>query len=115
MFFFLRLKVVKIRYENWKYMNPEIKRKIHLFFHEESVMVFFYIKRVFFKLHPPFLFLPWRSSWLEVGIIGYILEGGHPMTIPPKFGCGDHLGRRSEMSDTILEGNHPRIISAKLG
>jgi hypothetical protein len=30
-----------------------------------------------------------------------------------KFGCGSHLGRRSEMSDTILEGDHPRIISAK--
>ena len=45
MFFFLRLKVVKIRYENWKYMNPEIKRKIHLFFHEESVMAFFLYKK----------------------------------------------------------------------
>ena len=29
-----------------------------------------------------------------------------------KFGCGGHLGRRSEMQDTILEGDHPRIISA---
>ena len=32
-----------------------------------------------------------------------------------KFGCGGHLGRRSEMSDTILEGDHPWIISAKFG
>jgi hypothetical protein len=32
-----------------------------------------------------------------------------------KFGCGGHLGRRSEMPDTILEGDHPMIISAKLG
>ena len=32
-----------------------------------------------------------------------------------KFGCGDHLGRRSEMPDIILEGDHRRIISAKFG
>jgi len=32
-----------------------------------------------------------------------------------KFGCGGHLGRRSEMTDTILEGDHPGIISAKFG
>jgi hypothetical protein len=31
------------------------------------------------------------------------------------FGCGGHLGRRSEMPDIILEGDHPRIISAKFG
>jgi hypothetical protein len=29
--------------------------------------------------------------------------------------CGGHLGRRSEMPDTILEGDHPTIISAKFG
>jgi hypothetical protein len=32
-----------------------------------------------------------------------------------KFGCGGHLGRRSEMPDINLEGNHRRIISAKFG
>jgi hypothetical protein len=26
-----------------------------------------------------------------------------------------HLGQRSEMPDTSLEGDHPRIISAKFG
>jgi hypothetical protein len=31
-----------------------------------------------------------------------------------KFGCGGHLGRCSEMPDTILEEDHPRIISANL-
>jgi hypothetical protein len=30
-------------------------------------------------------------------------------------GCGGHLGRRYEMPDTILEGDHPRIISEKFG
>jgi hypothetical protein len=31
------------------------------------------------------------------------------------IGCGDHLGRCSEMPDTILEEDHPRIISANFG
>ena len=39
----------------------------------------------------------------------------HRVLCKIKFGCGGHLGRRSEMPDTILEGNHPRIISAKFG
>jgi hypothetical protein len=30
-------------------------------------------------------------------------------------GFGGHLGRCSEMPDTILEDDHPRIISAKFG
>jgi hypothetical protein len=36
----------------------------------------------------------------------------------PKFelyGCGGHLGRCSEMPDTNLKEDHPRIISAKFG
>ena len=142
----------------------------------------------FFLISSPFfLFLAWRPSWLEVGITGHILEGGHSTKVwlqlaqwflrrrflcefPIgsyvklssavgailvegqnrqtyfwkriiqwlfhqhfssywgngfrqedfygnflcwiKFGCGGHLGRRSKMSDTILEGDHPRIISA---
>jgi hypothetical protein len=32
-----------------------------------------------------------------------------------KFGCGGHLGLCSEMPDTNLEEDHPRIISAKFG
>ena len=32
-----------------------------------------------------------------------------------KFGCGGHLGRRSEMPDTILEGGHPRTIPPTFG
>jgi hypothetical protein len=30
------------------------------------------------------------------------------------YGCG-HLGYRTALTDTILKGNHPRIISAKFG
>jgi hypothetical protein len=32
-----------------------------------------------------------------------------------KFGCGGHIGWRYEMPDTLLEEDHPRIISAKFG
>jgi hypothetical protein len=32
-----------------------------------------------------------------------------------KFGCGGLLGRRSDMPDINLEGDHPRIISVKFG
>ena len=31
------------------------------------------------------------------------------------LGNGDHLGYRTALTDTILKGDHPRIISAKLG
>jgi site-specific DNA-cytosine methylase len=33
------------------------------------------------------IILAWRPSWWEVGITGHNLKGGHPRTIPPKFGC----------------------------
>jgi hypothetical protein len=39
----------------------------------------------------------------------------HRVLCKIKFGCGSHLGQRYEMLDTILEGDHPRIISAKFG
>jgi hypothetical protein len=47
-------------------------------------------------------------SWIFMGI-------SHRVLCWIKFGCGGHLGRRSEMPDTILEGDHPMIISAKFG
>jgi hypothetical protein len=31
------------------------------------------------------------------------------------FGCGVHLGRSSEIPETILQDDHPRIISEKRG
>jgi hypothetical protein len=39
----------------------------------------------------------------------------HRVLCKIKFGCGGHLGGRSEMPDIILEGDHPRIISANFG
>jgi hypothetical protein len=44
-----------------------------------------------------------------------IKKKSSPLKLLSQFGCGGHLGRRSEMQDTILEGDHPRIISAKFG
>jgi hypothetical protein len=43
------------------------------------------------------------------------MEISHRVLCKIKFGCGGHLGRRYEMLDTNLEGDHPRIISAKFG
>ena len=31
------------------------------------------------------------------------------------FSNGGHLGYRTELTDKILKGDHPRIISAKFG
>ena len=31
------------------------------------------------------------------------------------FSNGDHLGYRTALTDTILKGDHPRIMSAKIG
>jgi hypothetical protein len=31
------------------------------------------------------------------------------------FSYGGHLGYRTALTDTILKGDHPRIISAKFG
>jgi hypothetical protein len=33
----------------------------------------------------------------------------------PFFGNGGHLGYKKALTDTILKGNHLRIISAKFG
>jgi hypothetical protein len=38
----------------------------------------------------------------------------HRVLCEIKFGCGGHLGWRTEMLDIILEEDHPRIISEKV-
>jgi hypothetical protein len=43
------------------------------------------------------------------------MGNSHTNLLLRKFGCGGHLGQCSEMPDTILEEDHPRIISAKFG
>jgi hypothetical protein len=37
----------------------------------------------------------------------------HRVLCYTKFGCGSHLGRRTEPLDTFLEENHPMNISSK--
>jgi hypothetical protein len=51
----------------------------------------------FFQISSPFfLFLAWRPSWLEVGIIGHNFGRCHPRIIPPKFCCNWPSGFRGE-------------------
>jgi hypothetical protein len=39
----------------------------------------------------------------------------YPFEEIPIFSNGGHLGYRTALTDTILKGDHPRIISAKFG
>jgi hypothetical protein len=45
-------------------------------------------EKIFFKFHPPFFlfYLGGHLGW-KSGSSDTLLEGGHPRTIPPKFGC----------------------------
>jgi hypothetical protein len=45
-------------------------------------------EKIFFKFHPPFFYF-WHGGHLgwKSGSPDKNLEGGHPTTIPPKFGC----------------------------
>jgi hypothetical protein len=52
---------------------------------------------------------------LKIEKLKWFLDGPLPKLIPTSNQDGCHLGRRSEMPDTILEGDHTRIISAKFG
>ena len=82
---------------------------------------------------PSPLFSIFRLAAILVGSRDHqtqIWKGGHPRTIPPKFGCnwpcgfwqeisifsnGGHLGWRAWLSDTILKGGHPWTIPAEFG
>jgi hypothetical protein len=52
-----------------------------------------------------------------VTILTYTKAAMDNKFIPPffYFELGGHLGWKSGSPDTILEGDHPRIISAKFG
>jgi hypothetical protein len=39
----------------------------------------------------------------------------HRVPCEIKFGCGGHIGRSSDMPDTILEEDHPMTIPPKFG
>ena len=73
------------------------------------------------RAEPPDIFLEKNhpmtisSKFSSYRANGFFMGISHRVLWEIKFGCGGHLGRRSEMQDTILEGDHPRIISANFG
>jgi hypothetical protein len=67
----------------------------------------------FKKKSPLKLLIQSQPNFAEM-ILGF-MGISHRVLCKIKFGCGGHLGRRYEMPDTNLEGDHPRIISAKFG
>jgi hypothetical protein len=48
------------------------------------------------------------TFWLKI-------EQSWPFAEISIFSHGGHLGYRTALTDTILKGDHPRIISAKFG
>jgi hypothetical protein len=49
-----------------------------------------------------------RTFWLKIGQFWQFEE-------IPIFSHGGHLGYKTALTDTLLKGDHPRIISAKIG
>jgi hypothetical protein len=49
------------------------------------------------------------------GIFYELIEPFWPFEEISIFSNGGHLGYRAALTDTILKGDHPRIISAKFG
>ena len=94
-------------------------------------------EKIFFKFHPPFfLFLAWRSSWLEVGITGHIFGRGPSKDYSTKvwlqlaqlflrrrFLCEFPIGSYVKLSSAVqpfwseglLEEDHPMTILSKFG
>ena len=61
-----------------------------------------------------------KSSSLRVyssnmGTFWLKIEMFRPVEEISIFSNGGHLGHRTALTDTILKGDHPRIISAKFG
>jgi hypothetical protein len=48
------------------------------------------------------------TFWLKI-------EQFWPFEEIPIFSHGGHLGYKTALTDTLLKGDHPRIISAKIG
>jgi hypothetical protein len=74
-------------------------------------------EKMFFKFHPPF-FLSCSSLCLyssNLGTFWLKIEQFWPFEEISIFSHGGHLGYRTALKDTILKGDHPRIISAKFG
>jgi hypothetical protein len=50
-----------------------------------------------------------------LGTFWLTIEQFWPFEVISIFSNGSHLGYRTALMDTIMKGDHPRIISAKLG
>jgi hypothetical protein len=50
-----------------------------------------------------------------MGTFWLTIEQSGPLEVISIFSYGGHLGYRTALTDTILKGDHPRIISAKFG
>jgi len=67
-------------------------------------------ENIFFLISSPFSYfklgghLGWKSGSPDI-----ILEGGHPRTIPPKFGCNWFSGFREEYLNVIFYQNMPNL------
>jgi hypothetical protein len=68
------------------------------------------------KMAPTAKLAYFRTLWqIHIKIFSSETTGPIATKLISQFGCGGHLGRKAEPPDTILEENHPRIISAKFG
>ena len=65
------------------------------------------------KLNEEVIVLCLYSSYL--GTFWLKIEQFLPFEEISSFSHGGHLGYRTALTDTILKGEHPRIISAKFG
>jgi hypothetical protein len=62
---------------------------------------------------PPLLKI--EISCSNLGTFWLKIEQFWPFEEIPIFSNGGHLGNRTALTDTILKGDHPRIISAEFG
>jgi hypothetical protein len=70
--------------------------------------------RNFFKWPKRLYFKP-ASAQVNLGTFWLKIEQFWPFDEISIFRNGGHLGYRTALTDTILKGDHPRIISAKFG
>jgi hypothetical protein len=71
--------------------------------------------RNFFKWPKLLYFKPESAQSSNLGTFWLKIEQFWPFEEISIFSNGGHHGYRTVLTDTILKGDHPRIISAKLG
>jgi hypothetical protein len=71
--------------------------------------------RNFFKWPKLLYFKPESAQILNLVIFWFKIEQFWLFEEISIFSNGGHLGYRTALTDTILKGDHPRIMSAKFG